>query len=206
MAPVAGEITDGDEQRFVFPARLREGILAPGKPLDGILRVQAQVGARLLRQPPAAAFALCGDIGRDPNEKKQRSEYAADKPVTDACMVGNEVLAGADVPLNGFPINRMFRGQVRSCRKPPMLGEPITSFDSVVAISSASLAPLRRHALVTEKQVDEDRQHHADDDHRGEREDERAVLPLDADVPRPLFFQKKGYPGIFRQEDSLSRK
>jgi hypothetical protein len=44
MAPVAGRVTDREEDRLVLRARLGEGLLVPGKPVDGIIGVLKQVG------------------------------------------------------------------------------------------------------------------------------------------------------------------
>ncbi len=43
VAPVAGGVTDRDEQRAVLLARAREGLLAPGVPVDRIVLVLEEV-------------------------------------------------------------------------------------------------------------------------------------------------------------------
>ena len=48
VAPVAGGVADGDEHRFVFSAGLGPGVVAPGEPVDGVVRVLQQVGRCLL--------------------------------------------------------------------------------------------------------------------------------------------------------------
>ena len=40
---MAGGITDREEDRFVFRARFRESLFAPGKPIDRIVRVLEEV-------------------------------------------------------------------------------------------------------------------------------------------------------------------
>jgi len=50
VAPVAGRIADGEEHGLVLGARLGEGLLAPGVPVDRVVGVLKEVGARLLGQ------------------------------------------------------------------------------------------------------------------------------------------------------------
>ena len=51
VAPVAGRITDREKDRLVLPTRFGECFLAPGKPVDRIVRVLKQVGRLLAREP-----------------------------------------------------------------------------------------------------------------------------------------------------------
>ena len=51
VAPVAGRVADGEEDRHVALARFGEGLVAPGAPIDRIVRVLKQVGALLEREP-----------------------------------------------------------------------------------------------------------------------------------------------------------
>ena len=51
VAPVARGVADGEEDRLVLRRRLRERLVAPRKPVDGILRVLQQVGTALAGQP-----------------------------------------------------------------------------------------------------------------------------------------------------------
>ena len=50
VAPVAGRVADGQQDRLVLLARAREGLLAPRVPVDGVVRVLEEVRARLLRE------------------------------------------------------------------------------------------------------------------------------------------------------------
>ncbi len=47
MAPVAGGVADGEEDRLVLGARLGKRLVAPGEPVDRVARVLEQVRARL---------------------------------------------------------------------------------------------------------------------------------------------------------------
>ena len=65
MAPVAGGITDAQENRFVLRARLRKRLIAPREPVHGIVRVLEQIRRFLARQ------AVCvSDIHLDKIEGK----------------------------------------------------------------------------------------------------------------------------------------
>jgi hypothetical protein len=57
VAPVTGAVADGDEERLVLLARPLEGLGAPGMPIDRVVHVLPQVGARLARQPVRGALA-----------------------------------------------------------------------------------------------------------------------------------------------------
>ena len=50
VTPVAGRVADGDEQGPVLPLGRCERLLAPGVPVDGVLRVLAEIRARLHAQ------------------------------------------------------------------------------------------------------------------------------------------------------------
>ncbi len=51
VAPVAGGVADRDEERHVTRARRREGLLAPGVPVDRVAGVREQVRALLAGEP-----------------------------------------------------------------------------------------------------------------------------------------------------------
>ena len=48
VAPVTGGIADGDEHRDVSTASFSERLVGPWPPVDGVIGVLAQVGARLV--------------------------------------------------------------------------------------------------------------------------------------------------------------
>ena len=50
MAPVTGGITDREKDRFVLPARFREGFFAPRVPVHRIVRVLEKIWRLLVRQ------------------------------------------------------------------------------------------------------------------------------------------------------------
>ncbi len=50
VAPVAGRVADRQEDRLVLGAGAREGLLAPRVPVDGVVLVEEEVGARLACQ------------------------------------------------------------------------------------------------------------------------------------------------------------
>jgi len=50
VAPVAGGIADRKQDRLSFPPRCVERFLAPGPPMDGVVLVLEEIGARLLAQ------------------------------------------------------------------------------------------------------------------------------------------------------------
>ena len=60
VAPVAGGVADREEDRLVLRARAREGLVAPGIPVDGIGGVLQQVGAALARQSVHFAASRTG--------------------------------------------------------------------------------------------------------------------------------------------------
>jgi len=43
MAPMAGRVTDGEENRLVLGLRLGERLLAPREPINGIVRVLKEI-------------------------------------------------------------------------------------------------------------------------------------------------------------------
>jgi hypothetical protein len=57
VAPVAGAVPDGDEQRPVLPARSFQGLRPPRIPIHGVVHVLAQVGAGLAGQSVAGPLA-----------------------------------------------------------------------------------------------------------------------------------------------------
>jgi len=50
MAPVAGGVSDGQENRFVLFCGFFKGLIAPGKPVDGVGRMLLQIGAGFANQ------------------------------------------------------------------------------------------------------------------------------------------------------------
>ena len=57
VAPVAGRVADGEEDRPILRPRPVEGLRTPRIPVDGVLRVLEQVRARLARQSVRRAHA-----------------------------------------------------------------------------------------------------------------------------------------------------
>ena len=55
VAPVAGRVADGEQDRPVLVARSVERLVAPGVPVDGVVRVLEEVRARLVGQAVHAA-------------------------------------------------------------------------------------------------------------------------------------------------------
>ena len=51
VAPVARRVADRQEHELVLGTRLREGLLAPGEPVHGVVRVLKEIG-RVLEDPP----------------------------------------------------------------------------------------------------------------------------------------------------------
>ena len=51
VAPVAGRVTDREEDRFPLAPRLFEGLVPPGIPVDGVVLVLEQIGARFSGEP-----------------------------------------------------------------------------------------------------------------------------------------------------------
>jgi hypothetical protein len=66
VAPVTGRITDAEEDGFLLRPRLGEGLLAPRKPVHGIVRVLQEVG-RLLADEAVGVTVGCGWIGHGGN-------------------------------------------------------------------------------------------------------------------------------------------
>ena len=64
MAPVTGRVADTQEDRFVFLPRRGERLLAPGIPVDGIVRVLQQVGTGLVDQ--AVGMLMVGHSAKVP--------------------------------------------------------------------------------------------------------------------------------------------
>ena len=54
---MAGRITDAEEDRLVFRARLRERLVAPGKPVHRIVLVLEQVRRLLAREAVGGRWA-----------------------------------------------------------------------------------------------------------------------------------------------------
>ena len=61
MTPVAGGITDAEEDGLVLSAGFGEGLLSPGEPIDGIVLVLEKVG-RLFAGKPVGVSRLDGWI------------------------------------------------------------------------------------------------------------------------------------------------
>src|SRR5438309_320885 len=60
VAPVARAVADGDEQRLVLLACAAQRLLAPRQPVDGVLRVLAEVGGDLVRERVGHGVPLPG--------------------------------------------------------------------------------------------------------------------------------------------------
>src|SRR4026207_1010813 len=63
MTPVAGGITHGKENWFVFPARLGKCLLAPGIPVDGIVRVLEKIRRLLMNEAIRVLWRATLDLG-----------------------------------------------------------------------------------------------------------------------------------------------
>ncbi len=50
MAPVAGGVTDAEQDRLALSFRKGEGLRAPGLPVDGIVGMLKEIGARFRAQ------------------------------------------------------------------------------------------------------------------------------------------------------------
>ncbi len=46
MTPVTGAVADAEEDRFLFTPGPRQGLFAPGKPVDGVVGVLEEIGAQ----------------------------------------------------------------------------------------------------------------------------------------------------------------
>src|SRR5262249_33535561 len=57
VAPVARAVADREQDRPVLGTGARERLLSPRVPVDGVLRVLEEVGARLLREPVHLEYA-----------------------------------------------------------------------------------------------------------------------------------------------------
>ena len=77
VAPMAGRVADGQEDRLVLLARLGERLLAPRIPVHGIVRVLQQIRTRLVDE--TVRFAGLGGASHDPATYHSRD--AADEPV-----------------------------------------------------------------------------------------------------------------------------
>jgi hypothetical protein len=58
-------ITDRDEERFAFTARLVERLVAPGKPVNGIVRVMLEVRALRVDQTIGLTGLAVDDFNPD---------------------------------------------------------------------------------------------------------------------------------------------
>ena len=81
MTPVAGRIADGQKDRLVLPGGLLEGLFAPGKPFDRVVRMLTEVRARFVRQMVHGSRCY-GSAGCPPAEGRQRGKLGADGPRT----------------------------------------------------------------------------------------------------------------------------
>jgi hypothetical protein len=50
MTPMAGGVTDGEEDRLVFLFRFFKGLIAPREPIDRIIGMLEQIGALFVDQ------------------------------------------------------------------------------------------------------------------------------------------------------------
>ena len=65
VAPVAGGVADGEEDRPVLVARARERLIAPRVPVDGIVRVLEEVRAGLVGQAVHGARPMISSTTAD---------------------------------------------------------------------------------------------------------------------------------------------
>jgi hypothetical protein len=105
MAPVTGEITDRDKDRLVFAARLLEGRLAPGIPLDRVAGMQLQVRAGFGCQPPAARFFLVAGLNR-PRQQKAAEQTGDCDPPEEKAGTGKVLHHAIKHRLTGLPGQR----------------------------------------------------------------------------------------------------
>ena len=73
VAPVAGGVADGEQDRLVLGAGPLEGLVAPRVPVDGVVLVLLEVGARLVRQSVHNDLAFMG-----PTLQTERVQTALD--------------------------------------------------------------------------------------------------------------------------------
>src|SRR5207237_387304 len=59
VTPVARGVADAQEHGPILRSRAREGLVAPRKPIDGIVRVLAQIGAGLVREAVRHGSGAC---------------------------------------------------------------------------------------------------------------------------------------------------
>jgi hypothetical protein len=57
MAPVAGGIADAEKDRLIFPSGLLKGLLSPGMPLYGVMRVLQEVRAGFVDETVGVHFS-----------------------------------------------------------------------------------------------------------------------------------------------------
>ena len=60
VAPMAGRVTDAEKNGFVFRARLFEGFIAPGKPIDRVMLMLEEVRGFLAREPVGVSVRFLG--------------------------------------------------------------------------------------------------------------------------------------------------
>ena len=64
VTPVTRRVADAEEDGFVFGLRFRERLVAPGKPVDGVVRVLEEVGRFLAREVVGKLVRGGGSVGR----------------------------------------------------------------------------------------------------------------------------------------------
>ena len=90
VAPVAGGVAHGEEDRAVLPAGEGQGLRSPGMPVDGVSGVQQQVGAGLRGQPVGGggrglgrAGAAGGESGREERRRGgHRTATASERSIS----------------------------------------------------------------------------------------------------------------------------
>ena len=82
MAPMAGGVADGQEDRLVFLTRLLKRFLAPRIPVDGVIGVLPQIGRgfveKPVRLPPFRVGRAHGErLGQSDKKNEQGGECMA---------------------------------------------------------------------------------------------------------------------------------
>src|SRR6478672_2450562 len=102
MAPMAGRIPDGEQNRAVQLASTRKRFLAPREPVDRILGVLEEIGAGLPSESVAHGssllFVCCGSaiVGGDAAKTDLDSALRSGKPYV--FLMRGEPLSGSQEP------------------------------------------------------------------------------------------------------------
>ncbi len=73
MTPVAGEIANGNEQRFVFAPSARKGIGVPFLPMDRIVAVHGQIRGGMTKQLVTQLSGMGRNAEQTQEQEKQRA-------------------------------------------------------------------------------------------------------------------------------------